>query len=159
MIKVLFRFWGISVIPGPELLRTGWYGGQIVRFVDDMTVEKALPTAVVGVLVHGYRLQDYDGKQYSFTDMDGLATARAPYLYENNPIDGSHKTTMLSDDGMFDINRNAYDTTQVYAYNQKLYANNNGIITNVGAGGADVIGIVATLPANLNGWMRIKLKW
>lgn len=158
MIKVQFRYWGISVIPGPELLKSGWYGGQIVRFVGNMIVEKAIATEVAGVLVNGYKLKDFDGKPYSFVDMDGLATARPPYLYENNPIDGSHKVSMLSDDGMFEINSNTYDTMQTYTYNQKLYSNENGIITNVDGGG-DCVGVVASLNTDLNGWMRVKLKW
>jgi hypothetical protein len=158
MIKIQFRYWGINVEAGPVLRQTGWYGGQIVRFVGNMIVEKALPNEIAGVLIHGYKLEDYDGKPYSFED--GFSGSRStPYRYENNPIDSSsHKTSMISDDGMFDINKNAYDISQVYTYNQKLYSNIDGILTNVNAGG-DCIGIVASLPSDLNGWMRVKLKW
>lgn len=160
MVKIFFRYWAISVIPGPELLKTGWYAGQIVRFTDNMTVEKALPDQVVGMLINGYKLKDYDGKQYKFNDMDGLATSREPYKYENYPVNGSHKVSMISDDGMFDINMNGYDSTKSYTYNQKLYSNDQGIITNVNTGGtADCIGIVAARPEDLNGWLRAKIKW
>jgi len=159
MIKVLFRFWGISVEPGPGLLRTGWYGGQVVRFTGNMVVEKGLHNEVVGMMLRGYKLEDYDGKQYDFSDMDGLASLRPPYKYENNPVIGSHKAVMLSDDGMFDLNMNAYDTTKIYTYNQKLYSNDQGVITNEDLGGADCIGVVAGLPSDLNGWMRAKIKW
>jgi hypothetical protein len=161
MIKIHYRFWGINVHVGPELLKTGWYGGQVVRFVDNMTVEKGLPNEVVGMLVHGYKLEDYDGKQYNFTDMDGLAISRRPYKYENNPIDSSSRiTSMISDDGIIDLNSNAFDRTKIYTYNQKLYVNNNGIITNENIGGnADCVGVVATIPTDLNGWMRAKIKW
>ena len=158
MIKIMFRYWGISVIPGPELMRTGWVGGQIVRFVGNMIVEKGTTSDVVGVLINGYKIEDYDGKPYTFIDMDGLAASRRPYKYENNPVDGSRKAVMSSDDGMFEINKNAYDTTQIYDYNQKLYCNNDGIITSVNGGG-DCIGVVASLSSDLNGWMRVKLKW
>lgn len=160
MIKVEFRFWGIQVTAGPGLLNTGWYGGQIVRFTGNMTVEKALPDQVVGVLINGYKLEDYDARPYYFDDSTSGSKFK-PYRYENNPTNARlHRTTMISDDGIFDINRNAYDTTQVYSYNQKLYANLDGIITNVNTGGtADVIGVVAALPSDLNGWMRVKLKW
>jgi hypothetical protein len=158
MIKVHFRFWGIGVTAGPNLLQSGWYGGQIVRFTGNMIVEKATPLEVVGVLINGYKLEDYDAKQYKLKDSDGLKISK-PYNYENNPTNSNlHMTTMLSDDGMFDINKNAYDTTQVYTHNQRLYSNNNGIITNVNAGG-DCIGIVAALPSEVNNWMRVKLKW
>lgn len=159
MIKVLFKYWGISVEPGPELLKTGWYGGQIVRFTGNMIVEKALHNEVVGIMVNGFKLEDTDGKPYSYSDMDGLASPHSPYRYENNPVFGSHKATMLSDDGMFDLNPNAFDNTQVYTYNQKLYSNDQGVITNIDLGGADCIGIVAGIPAELNGWMRAKIKW
>jgi len=157
MIKIHFRYWGINVYPGPELLRTGWYGGQIVKFVGNMIVEKATPTDVAGVLINGYKLEDYDGKPYNFKDMDGLAAPIRPYRYENNPVNGSQKVVMLSDDGMFDLNKNAYEDL-IYTYNQKLYASANGLVTNVNGGG-DCIGVVAALPSDLNGWMRVKLKW
>ncbi|MDD5650070.1 MAG: hypothetical protein PHF86_06605 [Candidatus Nanoarchaeia archaeon] len=161
MIKIHYKYWGINVKIGPNLLRTGWYGGQIVRFVDKMTVEKALPNETVGLLINGYKLEDYDGKQYDFKDMDGLATARRPYKYENSPVDSSnHSASMISDDVLLDFNRNAYDTTRIYTYNQKLYVNSNGILTNENIGGnADVIGIVGAIPGDLNGWLRAKIKW
>lgn len=161
MIKIHYRYWGINVKIGPELYKSGWYGGQIVRFVGNMTVEKALPHESVGMLIHGYKLEDFDGKQYDFKDMDGLASPRRPYRYENNPTDSSfHISTMISDDGIIDLNSNAYDNSRVYTYNQKLYVNSNGIITNENIGGnADVVGIVATIPADINGWIRAKIKW
>lgn len=161
MIKIFHKYWGINVRIGPLLLRSGWYGGQIVRFVGNMTVEKALPNEVAGMLINGYKLEDFDGKQYDFKDMDGLAEARRPYKYENNPVDSSSRvSTMISDDVLIDLNSNAYDTTRTYTYNQKLYANSNGIVTNENIGGnAEPVGVVAAIPADLNGWMRAKIKW
>jgi len=155
MVKMHFKGWRLPVIVGPELLKTGWYGGQWVRFVGDLLVEKATASEVAGVLLYGYKLEDYDGKPYNYLDYDGKKVF-IPQEYENSHIKGSHKATMATDDGLYDFNKNVYEDL-VYSYNEKLYLNNEGIITNVDSG-FPYIGIVAGLPSDNNGWLRVLLR-
>jgi hypothetical protein len=157
MVKMHFKGWRMPVTIGPNLLQSGWYGGQWVRFVDNMTVEKATASNVAGLLLTGFKLEDYDGKPYHYLDMDGKKVF-VPYQYENNAIRGqSHKATMATDDGLYDFNRNAYTTTDVYAYNQKLFLDADGILTTTDLG-FPYVGIVAGLPTDNNGWLRVILR-
>lgn len=156
MVKMFFKGWRMPVTAGPILLQSGWYGGQWVRFVGDLTVEKATPSSVAGLLLNGYKLEDYDGKPYHYLDMDGKKVF-VPYQYENQTIRALSKVTMATDDGMYDFNRNVYDTGVVYGYNQLLYLTIDGILTNVDSG-SPYIGIVAGLPSDNNGWLRVLVR-
>ncbi len=155
MVKMFFKGWRMPVIAGPELLKTGWYGGQWVRFVGNLTVEKATPSQVAGFLLNGYKLEDYDGKPYSYKDMDGKKIF-VPFLYENQTIRQYGKVTMATDDGLYDFNKNVYEDVD-YQHNQYLYLNNEGILTNVDSGFA-FIGVVAGIPVDNNGWLRVLVR-
>jgi hypothetical protein len=156
MVKMHFKGWRMPVSVGPDLMRTGWYGGQWVRFIGNLTVEKATASQVAGLLINGYKLEDFDGKPYHYIDMDGKKVF-VPYQYENNAVTAQLKATMATDDGLYDFNENAYVTTDPYSYNQKLYLNANGILTSVDSGFA-YIGVVAGLPTDNNGWLRVILR-
>ena len=157
MVKMHFKGWRMPVTVGPDLLQSGWYGGQWVKFVGNMLVEKATPDNVAGLLLQGYKLEDYDGKPYHYIDMDGKKVF-VPYQYENQSIRSAlHKATMATDDGLYDFNKNVYDDSLVYSYNQKLYLDANGILTNVDLG-FPYVGIVAGLPSDNNNWLRVILR-
>lgn len=158
MVKMHFKGWRMPVTAGPKLLQSGWYGGQIVKFIGNMIVEKADPLNFAGILLEGYKLEDYDGKPYDYISMDGHKVFY-PRQFENKAINAEHKVTMGTDDGWYDLNKNAYDTTVIYSYNQKLYINNIGILTNVNPGlGAFPVAVVAGTPEDTNGWLRILLR-
>jgi len=149
----------IPVFIGPNLLQTGWYGGQWVKFVGRQIVEKAGPIEAVGFLLYGYKLSDMDGKPYSYIDMDG-GSIFVPYKHENDPVKAMKKVVMVSDVGYYDFNKNSYDTTQNYSYNEHLFANNDGILTNQKLGGPDtvIVGVVGCVPQDNNGWLGVLQK-
>ncbi|MDD5650232.1 MAG: hypothetical protein PHF86_07450 [Candidatus Nanoarchaeia archaeon] len=155
MVKMFFKGWRMPVTIGPTLLQTGWYGGQWVRFTGNLTVEKASVSSVAGILLTGYKLEDCDGKPYDYNNMDGLQIFK-PYQYENQAINAFGKATMATDDGLYDFNSNVYETL-VYSYNQILYLNSEGLLTNVDSG-FPYIGIVAGLPSDNNGWLRVLVR-
>jgi hypothetical protein len=156
MVKMFFKGWRMPVKAGPVLMQTGWYGGQWVRFVGDLTVEKATPSSVAGLLLNGYKLEDYDGKPYHYIDLDGQKTF-VPYQYENKSVMALSKVTMATDDGLYDFNRNVYDTSLIYAYNEFLYLNADGILTNVDSG-SSYVAVVAGIPDDNNGWLRVLVR-
>lgn len=156
MVKMHFKGWRIFVTAGPYLLQSGWYGGQFVRFTDNMIVEKATAEDVAGILINGYKLEDFDGKPYNYIDMDGKKSF-IPYQYENEAVNAFGKTTIASDDGLYDFNSNVYDNEVTYQYNQKLYLNNNGLLTNIDLGFFSV-GVVAGIPEDNNNWLRVLLR-
>jgi len=156
MVKMHFKCWRMPITVGPNLMRTGWYGGQWVKFVGNLVVEKASITEVAGFLINGYKLEDIDGKPFKYTDMDGLKKF-VPFQYENKSILAQERAVISTDDGLYDFNKNVYDNSVVYNYNQKLYVNADGILTNINLG-SPLVGIVAGLPSDNNSWLRVMLR-
>jgi hypothetical protein len=64
---------------------------------------------------------------------------------------------MATDDGLYDFNKNVIDNSLIYTYNQKLYLDAKCLLTNVNLG-FPYVGIVAGLPTDLNGWLRVILR-
>jgi hypothetical protein len=156
MIKSLIKGFKINVTIGPGLMSTGWYAGQWVKYVGDLTVEKADPHAFCGFLNSGYKLIDFDEKPYHHPDMDGLTVA-VPQQYENNPS-RIGKVTMVTHEGLYDFNRNVYEN-DIFQYNQKLYVSVNGLLTNVNLGGnSSPAAFVAGLPSDNYGWMKVQIQ-
>jgi len=154
MIKIIIPAIRHIATVGPNLLASGWYGGQWVKYVGNRTVEKADSHTAAGFLILGYKLQDLDAAPYKY---DFNITNMVPAINENQPIDAYGRAVLIHG-GEFDFNKNVYDNSVVYSYNQLLYLNNNGILTNVNTGGPSV-GIVITAPQDNNGWMGVIIKF
>jgi len=155
MVKMHLRGDKHFVTVGPNLIETGWFGGQWVKYVGKRTVEKATNTVFAGFLLLGYKLNDLDAKPYNYIE-SGVVSV--PFKYENQALNAYGQSVMITDSGEMDFNFNAFDTTQVYTYNQMLYVNNNGFLTNVNSGGLSV-GIVSVIPKDNNNWLGITLKY
>jgi hypothetical protein len=157
MVKMRIRGDKHNVKVTDSFYQKGWYGGQWVRYVGNRTVDEATDTTFAGFLLWGWRLKDLDAKPYDYID----TTAGAeffPFQYENQAVNAYHETTLITDSGEMDFNRYVYDTTKNYLYNQKLFVNNNGILTNVDVG-APSVGIVVGIPQDNNGWLGMMLKF
>lgn len=155
MVKMHLRGDKHFVTIGPNLLESGWFGGQWVKYVGKRTVEKATDHVYAGFLLIGHKLNDLDSKPYNYLEGGVISV---PFKYENIALDAYGQSVMITDSGEMDFNLNVYDTTQVYTYNQTLYINNNGFLTNVNVGGPSV-GIVSVTPQDNNGWLGITLKY
>ena len=149
MVKMFIRGTKHIMTVGPQLLQSGWYGGIWVKIVGSRTVEKATPTVFAGFLLLGYKLRDLDAAPYNY---DYNITDYIPAQHENQPLDAYGRTLMMADSGEYDFNLNAYDTTQVYNYNDHLYLNNNAVLTNLNSG-TPPVGIVISKPSDRNGWL------
>lgn len=152
MVNVRIRGELVNVTVDDDLLRTGWYGGQWVTFTGPRTVSRANKSNRIGFLLNGYRLRDLYMRPIYFND----GTTFVPSEHENSAITASNRTPMVCDSGDFDINQNAYDTTQIYGYNENLYVNDNGFLTNQPTGFPSV-GYVISLPSDNNGWLGFLL--
>jgi len=152
MVNVRIRGELINVTVDADLLRAGWYGGQWVTLTGPRTVSKANKTNRIGFLLNGYKLQDTYVRPLYFNE----GTLFIPNEHENSAISGCHKTPMICDSGDFDVNQNAYDTTRIYNYNENLYVNDDGILTNQPTGFGSV-GYVLSRPEDNNGWLGFLL--
>lgn len=158
MVKVHLKCDRILVSVSTTLLQSGWYGGQWVRYTGKRTVDLATKDEYAGFLVWGHRLKDVDGKPYDYRDMDGLAE-HVPYQHENKAVTAQkNRCIMIAGGGDFDFNKNAYDTTKTYTYNQLLYINDNSVLTNVNVGSPPV-GMVNAIPEDNNNWLGMTLKF
>lgn len=148
MINVRIKGVYIDVIVDDDLFQKGWYAGQWVTITGNRTVSRANKSNRVGFLLHGYKLRDLYSRPFYFND----GYSFMPHEHENSAISGNRKTPMMCDSGDFDFNQNVYDITQTYNYNDFLYVNDNGILTNVATGFAPV-GSVLSKPEDNNGWL------
>ena len=121
MVKMHIRGDKLLVKVTNSLLQKGWYGGQWVKYVGKRIVDLADASSYSGFILLGHKLIDTDGNPYDFKD--GVIDA-IPFQYENKAVDASGQTLIIAGGGDFDFNKNAYDTTQTYSYNQRLYVNN-----------------------------------
>ena len=148
MVNVRIRGLYIDVTVDDDLLQKGWYAGQWVTISGNRTVSRANAANRAGFLLNGFKLRDVYMRPFYFND----GSLFVPHEHENSAITGNRKTPMICDSGDFDFNPNVYDTTQVYNYNDYLYVNNNGVLTNVPTGFASV-GHVLSKPEDNNGWL------
>lgn len=147
----------IRVTVGDTLMQNGWYSGHWVRFVGNRTVELATKTEYAGFLIIGHKLRDLDAKPYDFIDTTS-GSEFIPYQYENKAVDAYGRTFLVAGGGDYDFNKYVYDTTKTYTYNQKLFVNDNAILTNVDSG-ASPIGLVTAIPDDNNNWLGLTLKF
>lgn len=152
MINVRIRGELINVTVDDDLFYKGWYGGQWVTITGPRTVSRADKSNRTGFLLNGYKLQDLYCRPIYFND----GSLFIPNQHENSAITGNRKTPMVCDSGDFDVNQHAYDTTQIYNYNELLYVNDNGVLTNQ-ATGFGAVGYVLSKPEDNNGWLGFLL--
>ena len=157
MVKMHIRGDKIRATVGDTLMQNGWYGGNWVRFVAKRTVELATKTEYAGFILLGHKLRDLDASPYSYTDTSAGAIA-VPYQYENKAVDAYGRTFLVAGGGDYDFNRHVYDTTKTYSYNEKLFVNDNAILTNVDSG-APPVGLVTATPQDNNTWLGLTLKF
>lgn len=160
MVKIFIKTDKLFVTAGPNMLQTGWYGGQWVKYVGNRTVELSDKATYAGFMKNGYKLTDIDGKSYDYDDTESdTALNFIPHRYENKSIKAYGQSVMISGGGDFDFNKNAYDTTKTYVHNQKLYVNDNAVLTNVDSGNPS-IGVVSMIPSDNEGnWLGMALKY
>lgn len=157
MVKVYVENDRHIVTVTPALMQRGWYGGQWVRYIGKKTIDLATNTSYAGFLLYGYKKRDLDAAPYDFIDTVS-GSDFVPMQHENRAIDALAKTVIIADSGEFEFNKYAFDTTQIYTYNQELYVNNNAILTNQNTGGPPV-GIVISAPQDNNNWLGMMLKY
>ena len=126
----------VPVIASPSLMINGWYGGKWMRFIGNRTVDYATKDNFAGFVLFGYKLRD-----------EGII----PYQYENIHLDAKPAITIMVG-GYFEFNNKAYDPLQVYNPNDKLYVDDNAVLTNVDTGFSSV-GVVSATPQTNNNWL------
>jgi len=154
MVKMHFRGDKIQVYVSDQLLRSGWYGGQWVKYTGKRIVDLATETVYTGFLLLGHKFEDLNGVPYDYKD--GYPVV--PFGYENSAVNAYGQTIMITGGGDYDFNLNVYDTTKTYSYNQNLYVNNNSVLTNVDVG-EQPVGVVNTVPSDNNGWLGVTLRY
>lgn len=157
MVKMHIRGDKLFATVAPSLLQTGWYGGQWVKYSGKRTIVLADKTTYAGFILLGHKLRDLDAMPYNYSDSTAGANA-VPYQYENKAVDAYGQTLIIAGGGDYDFNKNVYDTTKTYTYNQLLYVNDNAILTNVNGGGPPV-GLVNVIPSDNNNWLGVTLKY
>jgi len=158
MVKAHLKCDRVVVAIHSDLLQLGWYGGHWVRYTGKRTVELATKDDYAGFLVWGHKLIDLDAKPYDYTDTIS-SSQFVPYQHDNKAVNAKgNKCIMIAGGGDFDFNKNVYDTTQIYTYNQLLYINDNSILTNVNVGSPSV-GLVNAIPEDNNNWLGMTLKY
>lgn len=152
MVIVKQRGLLIPIKVDTELLQTGWYGGLWVTVTGNRIVSKANKNNRTGFLLWGHKLKDLEAKRYKYNE----GHIEVPWQYENVAVRAFGQAVMVCDSGEFDFNSNVYDSTLIYNYMDKLYVNDNGILTNVNNGSEDV-GVVIGTPQDNNGWLGVIL--
>ena len=141
MVKYNIRGTKVPIFVSDNMMKKGWYGGQFVKYIAKNTVDFADNINFAGLIILGYKLED---------------NKDIPYEHENVAVKALNQATLMYDSGLYEFNDNVYDKTLIYTYNQTLYINNNGIITNINSGGTS-IGKVSAIPQDNNGWLGVLL--
>jgi len=157
MVKMLVRGDKHVVKVSDNMLQKGWYGGQWVRYVGNRTVDFATKTSFAGFMLWGYKLKDLDANQLQFIETTAGAEF-IPWQYENKSVEANGIATLICDSGEMYFNKYAFDTTQVYSYQEKLFVNDNAVLTNVDVG-APTAGFVISAPQDNNDWLGMILQY
>ena len=78
MVKMHFKCWRMPITVGPNLMRTGWYGGQWVKYVAKNTVDFASFNDFAGFMLLGYKLKDGGYVPYNYEN-DGVSKWRTKH--------------------------------------------------------------------------------
>lgn len=130
----------------------GLLGGQVVEVKADGIVGIADSKTDGSAAVVGLAINDALGN--AFESMSANGSQRAPYIHGSGSVVQVDKYETVATDGTTPI---------AYAAGDKLYASQNGFLTNaaglasVGAG-ATVVGIVLVAPTATQNWMYVQMR-